>query len=210
MLMSGSKLYNTKSTEVSLVVYDDGFGLITGSDAKWTEQLFDADGLASGRAQKLNLLQLLDKELEVEEDLDGDDLIGNIVTEVGASSDNWQVYKTKANTFVLETTGLFENDSISTDAIDLLSSGTRSWAIKSGSIEGLVEIDDQYVELLVQSGTSYTAQKFNLDTGVVFGRALKLNGDALQAREYAYDQDLNNDGQISLIGQTSAPTDWVV
>jgi hypothetical protein len=210
MLMSGSKLYNTKSTTVSLVSYEDGFGLITGSGTKWTEQLFDGEGKTAGSAKKLNLLQILDKELEVEEDLDGDELIGNIITEVGASSDNWQVYKTKTNTFVLESTGLFENDSISTDAIDLLSSGTRSWAIKSGSIEGLVEIDDQYIELLVQSGTSYTAQKFNLDTGIIYGRALKLNDAALQAREYAYDQDLNNDGEISLIGQTSAPTDWVI
>jgi hypothetical protein len=74
----------------------------------------------------------------------------------------------------------------------------------------LVEIDDQYVELLVLSGTSYTAQKFNLDTGIIYGRTLKLNDAALQAREYAYDQDLNNDGEISLIGQTSAPTDWVI
>jgi hypothetical protein len=209
MLMSGTKLYTTKSTTASLVSYDDGFGLITGATTKWTEQLFGSDGFVLGKAQKLNLLQLLDKELIVAEDLDGDNLIGNVISEVGANSDNWQAYKTKTGTFVFEGVGLSNGDTITAEAIDLMSSASRSWTLKAGStIQGLAEIDDQYIEVLVQSGASYTAQKFDLDTGLIFGKALKLNDAALQTREFAYEIDLNNDNVISLTGQTSAPADW--
>jgi hypothetical protein len=151
----------------------------------------------------------LDKELIVAEDLDGDNLIGNVISEVGANSDNWQAYKTKTGTFVFEGVGLSNGDTVTTEAIDLMSSASRSWTLKAGStIQGLAEIDDQYIEVLVQSGASYTAQKFDLDTGLIFGKALKLNDAALQTREFAYEIDLNNDNVISLTGQTSAPADW--
>jgi hypothetical protein len=209
-LMSGKKAFSLKSSTVDLVVYDEGFGLITSSGNSWSEQLFDSEGLAAGRAQKLNLLQLLQKESIVSEDLDGDELIGNVITQAMASNNDLYLYKTKTNTFVFEDLDLNIDDTVTSEAINLLASNKRPWTVKDGSlIEGLAQIDEQFVEVLIRTGSTYTAQKFDLETGSASGQVIKLNEESLEAREFAYEMDLNANGEVDLVGVASPPLDWI-
>jgi len=61
---------------------------------------------------------------------------------------------------------------------------------------------------LLRSGSSYTAQRVDQDTGVVVGKAAKVKPADLAAREYYYDLDLNGINGIELIGATTPPTGW--
>ncbi len=66
------------------------------------------------------------------------------------------------------------------------------------------------LEVLTRKGTTFTSQKFDDVTGLMMGKAVKLQSDQLEAREYHYDLDLTGDGVVSLVGQESPPTGWMV
>jgi hypothetical protein len=38
---------------------------------------------------------------------------------------------------------------------------------------------------------------------------IKLNEESLGAREFAYEMDLNANGEVDLVGVSSPPLDWI-
>jgi len=66
------------------------------------------------------------------------------------------------------------------------------------------------MEILLKSGSTFSAQKVDGETGLVVGSAKTLKAAEVVAREYYYDMDLNGDMIASLVGQTTAPTGWAL
>jgi hypothetical protein len=78
------------------------------------------------------------------------------------------------------------------------------------TIVGIAEKDSGYMEILLKSGSTFSAQKVDGETGLVVGSAKTLKAAEVVAREYYYDMDLNGDMIASLVGQTAAPTGWAL
>jgi hypothetical protein len=78
------------------------------------------------------------------------------------------------------------------------------------TIIGIAEKSSGYMEILMKSGSTFTAQKVDGDTGLLMGAAAKLSATDVSAREYFYDMDLNGDTVVSVVGQTTAPTGWAL
>ena len=60
----------------------------------------------------------------------------------------------------------------------------------------------------MKSGTTFTAQKVDADTGLTVGAAAKLTAANVTAVEYYFDMDLNGNGTIQLLGLDTPPTGW--
>ncbi len=96
-------------------------------------------------------------------------------------------------------------------SITLFSSGTKPWLVPKGSlVEGIAFTDGGSLGILTLKGTNYSEQKFNVDTGLIIGKATVLRAMDLEVREFYYNTDLTGDGLISLIGQSTTPTGWDV
>jgi hypothetical protein len=85
---------------------------------------------------------------------------------------------------------------------------TTAWTPGKSTIVGIAEKDSGYLEILTKSGTTFSAQKVNADTGLTLGAATKLTAAQVTAREYYYDMDLNANGTIQLVGLDTPPTGW--
>lgn len=216
---SATKIYAPKGV-VAVLKYEDGsYGLISrsgaGSKASYGEQLFSATGIVSGKPAKLTASQILSKEASNHLDINGDDAIGNVITTVFDNNGSINhadkgLYKTTAGTIILTSSDLAIRDSLTTSTT-LLVSTNKAWAVPTGStIQAVAFTDGGSLEVLTLKGAKYSAQKFSADSGLALGKVMTLKIDQVIAREYYYNFDLNNDGQISLIGQEAPPTGWAV
>lgn len=202
----------------ALVSYDNGnFGLlitkVSGGKKSFSEQLFNVNGLAVGKAKKLTYAQILDKESVAQIDIDGDGRVGNVIAKVfdeNMFEGSGGVYQTLLGTVVLGGSDLQVNDLPEASVILMRSKG-KNWVMPKGAeFAGATYTDGGSVELLTLSKGKYFAHKFNPETGMPVGKAVVLKNDQIESREFYYDFDFNSDGVISIVGQTSVPVGWVV
>jgi hypothetical protein len=211
-LKVGAKGFVPKVAPSALLVYGDGFGVVAGSGAAWTEQKFGFNGVASGAALKLTLSDVLAKETLFNEDINGGG-IGDTIAQVfdangyADSLSPYGLYKTASGSYVLDDANKGNGEGLSQDSMRVLA-GVKNWVPK-GTIVGIAEKDSGYVEVLLRSGAAYTTQKIDPNSGQLAGPAAKLAVAQLAAREYYYEMDLNGNGQVELIGQGQPPADWV-
>ena len=198
--------------------YEDGsFGLIiktgTGSKASFSEQKFSEDGIAKGKLAKLSAAQVLAKETTAQTDLNGDGVIGEVITEVydsdgDANQQDYGLYKTSSGAVVLGAVDQAEGDKVGV-GVALMASKTKGWVVPSGtSVSGIAITDGGSLEVLTLKGKQYSAQKFDPETGLIKGKVIALKTAQLDAREYYYEIDLTGDGDISLVGQENIPVGW--
>jgi hypothetical protein len=213
-LKAGVKAFVPKVAPNALLVYGDGsFGVVAGSGATWTEQKFGSGGVAIGAALKLTLSDVLAKETEFNEDINGGG-IGDTIAQIfdangyADSLSPYGLYKTALGSYVLDDASKAVGDGLSQDSMRVLA-GVKNWAPK-GTIVGIAEKDSGYLEVLLKNAAAYTTQKIDpTNGGQLAGPAAKLAVSQLGAREYYYEMDLNGNGQVELIGQSQPPADWV-
>lgn len=215
LLNAKGTAYVPASTVQELICYTDGsYGLLFNASGKWSEQKFAADGKISGKSSVLSKAQVLDKEHLLHQDLNDDDAIGHIIatllddTAYVSSSTALSLYETVDHLYMLDAAHQSVGASLSDDRVCLMSSSKAAWTLKSGSVVGIAQRDSGDIEVLTKSGTSYTVQAFDFDSGYLQGKATKLKSTELAAREYFYNQDLNGDGSISLVGLSTDPSYW--
>jgi len=213
---SPSTNYAAPKTVAALISYDDGsYGLLSKTGSVYSEQKFSEDGIAKGKATKLTAAQVLSKETIAQADINGDGVIGEVITTVyddngDVNQQDYGLYKTSSGTIVLAASELGEDDSVGA-GVTLMATKIKGWTIPAGSsIEGIALTDGGSIEVLTLKGKQYSAQKFNPDTGLIKGKAIVLKTAQVDAREYYYDLDLTGDDEISLVGQETIPTGWAV
>jgi hypothetical protein len=216
-LKLGTKNYVPKVAPTSLLVYGDGsFGVIAGSGLSWTEQKFNSAGFGVGSAAKLNLMQILEKENTFLEDINGDGFVGDPIASVldndGYLTErlmSYGLYRSQiTKSYYIDETEMTVGLSFTDTALKIKTNATTAWTPSSATVLGIAEKESGYLEILMKAGAIYTAQKVDIDTGLVVGAATKINAANLDAREYFYDVDLNGINGISLAGLTSFPSDW--
>lgn len=215
LLNTKGAAYVPASSVQEFISYSDGsYGLLFYASNKWTEQKFAADGKISGKPITLSKAQVLDKEYLLEQDLNGDDAIGHLIASVVddtayvSSSTPVSLYETVDHLYMLDGAHLTVGSSLTDERVCLMSSTKAAWNLKSGSVVGIAQRDSGDIEVLTKSGSTYTAQAFDADNGLLQGKATKLKSTELSAREYFYNQDLNGDGSISLVGVSTDPSYW--
>ncbi len=205
---------------VAILKYEDGsYGLISRSGpankASYSEQLFSANGIVIGKPVKLTTTQVLSKETSNVLDINGDGAIGDVVTLIfdsngSINSSDKGLYKTTSGNIILASSHLSVGDSAATST-PLLATAIKAWAVPTGAtVKGMTFTNGGSLEVLTVKGAQFSAQTFNADTALQQGKAAILKIDQVIAREYYYDLDLNNDGQVSLIGQETLPTSWPI
>jgi hypothetical protein len=216
-LKAGTKSYTSKTNPNALLAYDNGsFGVVAGSGASWTEQKFNSAGQSVGSAAKLNLAQMLEKETTFTEDINRDGFVGDkIATAVDSNGYissgliNYGLYKSQLTaSYFIDETDMTAGSSFTDAAMKIKTNATTAWTPGKSTIVGIAEKDSGYLEILTKSGTTFSAQKVNADTGLTLGAATKLTAAQVTAREYYYDMDLNANGTIQLVGLDTPPTGW--
>jgi hypothetical protein len=212
---SPSTNYAAPKTVAALISYNDGgYGLLSKTGAVYSEQKFSDDGIAKGKATKLTAAQVLSQETIAQVDINGDGVIGEVITTVyddngDVNQQDYGLYKTSSGTIVLAASELGEDDSVGA-GVTLMASKTKGWTIPAGSsIEGIALTDGGSIEVLTLKGKQYSAQKFNPETGLIKGKAIVLKTAQVDAREYYYDLDLTGDDEISIVGQETMPIGWI-
>ena len=116
------KLYSIKYQPLALTTDSNGNHLVYFQDNKkrWFKDIFNSDG----EHQSLNLLnesQILNDESHFKIDFDNDGNIGDVITDVLANStekskglDNWGLYKTKTDSFILDIANKLVGDTTTT------------------------------------------------------------------------------------------------
>jgi hypothetical protein len=199
---------------VAVLNYDDGTtGLLLKSGSTYKEQLFSDVGFVKGSATKLKLPQVLAKEGTFAEDFNGDGVIGDAITTIvdgdGSTTNSATgLYKTSSGSFIFAEAGLTKGE-IAADSTLIMSTASKPFTTTK-TIVGIAEKDSGYMEILLKSGSKYSAQKVDGETGLVVGSAKTLKAVDVEAREYYYDMDLNGDMIASLVGQTAAPAGWAL
>jgi hypothetical protein len=213
LMSSPSKGYVAKGV-VAVLNYDDGTtGLLLKSGSTYKEQLFSDVGFVKGSATKLKLPQVLAKEGTFAEDFNGDGVIGDAITTVvdgdGSTTNSATgLYKTSSGSFIFAEADLTIGD-VSESSTLIMATASKPFTTTK-TIVGIAEKDSGYMEILLKSGSKYSAQKVDGETGLVVGSAKTLKAVDVEAREYYYDMDLNGDMIASLVGQTAAPAGWAL
>jgi hypothetical protein len=214
LMSSASKGYVPKGV---VAVLNNGDGtpdfLLLKSGTTYSQQLFDDLGFADGGATKLTLAQVLQAEPFYGMDFNGDDVIGDAITKVvdgDGSTNNPDVglYKTSSGSFIFAEADLAIGD-VSESSTLIMSTASKPFTTTK-TIVGIAEKDSGYMEILLKSGSKYSAQMVDGETGLVVGSAKTLKAAEVVAREYYYDMDLNGDMIASLVGQTAAPAGWAL
>jgi hypothetical protein len=213
LMSSPSKGYVAKGV-VAVLSYDNGTtGLLLKSGSTFSEQLFTDVGFVKGSATKLTLAQVLAKEGLFKEDFNGDGVIGDAITTVvdgnGSTTNSATgLYKTSSGSFIFAEAGLTKGE-IAADSTLIMATKSKPFTTTK-TIVGIAEKDSGDMEILLKSGSKYSAQKVDGETGLVVGSAKTLKAVDVEAREYYYDMDLNGDMIASLVGQTAAPAGWAL
>ena len=194
---------------------EGGYGLLSQAGTVFSEQRFTEDGIAMGKVTKLTASQLLSKEAEIGADLDGDGNVGDAIVAVldedgDANQQDSGLFQTLSGALVVASTDLGEGDAIS-EGLTLMASKGKGFTIKgTQTVLGLAQKDSGNWEILIQSGKAISAQTFDATTGIAKGKPVVLKTAQIDAREYYYDLDLTGDGEVSLVGQDTAPAGWSV
>ena len=204
----------------AVLSYDDGsYGLLsgsgTGAKASYSEQKFNSDGIAQGKAVKLTAAQVLTKETVAQVDLNGDGEIGDVIRLVfdgdgDANQQDYGLYRTSSGAVVLGAADQSEGDAAGS-GVTLMANKTKGWVVPNGtSVAGIAITEGGSLEVLTLRGKQYSAQKFDAATGLIKGKAVVLKTAQVDAREYHYDLDLTGDGEISTVGVETMPSGWAV
>ncbi len=111
---------------------------------------------------------------------------------------------------MIASTELAEGDPIS-EGVTLMASKTKVFTLKANQeVLGIAQKDSGNWELLIQTGKAISAQTFDAETGIAKGKAAVLKTAQIDAREYYYNLDLTGDDDISLVGQETLPSGWMV
>jgi Bacterial Ig-like domain len=216
-LRMGTKSYSTKVAPKALLAYDNGsFGVVAGSGNAWTEQKFNSAGLSVGSAAKLTLAQVLEKENTFLEDINGDGFVGDKIATVADNNGylssgliNYGLYKSQlTSSYYIDETEMTVGSTFTDTALKIKTNATTAWTPGRSTIVGMAEKDSGYLEILTRSGSTFSAQKVDADTGLTLGAAARLTAAQVTAREAYYDMDLNGNGTIQLLGLDTPPTGW--
>jgi hypothetical protein len=214
LMSSPSKGYVPKGVVAAVLNYDDGTtGLLLKSGSTYKEQLFSDMGFVKGSATKLTLAQVLQGEGYYGMDFNGDGVVGDAITTIvdgnGSTTNSATgLYKTSSGSFIFAESGLTKGE-IAADSMLIMATKSKPFTTTK-TIVGIAEKDSGYMEILLKSGSKYSAQKVDGETGLVVGTAKTLKAVDVEAREYYYDMDLNGDMLASLVGQTAPPTGWAL
>lgn len=119
-------------------------------------------------------------------------------TGLGSSSEELTLYRTKLDTFVIDTAGKVVGDYIAlNDAVEL-TANSKAWTTK-GTISHMIAYEDGTFGVLSFTGAAekkaFTEQKFSA-SGVASSAAIKLSLAELLSKESALGIDLNGNGSI--------------
>jgi hypothetical protein len=213
LMSSPSKGYVPKGV-VAVLPYDDGStDLLLKSGTTYSAQYFSDLGFVKGSATKVSLAQVLQGEVYFGMDFNGDGVMGDAITTIvdgnGSKTNSATgLYKTSSGSFIFAEAGLTKGE-IATDSMLIMSTASKPFTTTK-TIVGIAEKDSGYMEILLKSGSTFSAQKVDGETGLVVGSAKTLKAAEVEAREYYYDMDLNGDMIASLVGQTTAPAGWAL
>jgi hypothetical protein len=214
LMSSPSKGYVPKGVVLAVLPYDDGStDLLLKSGTTYSAQYFSDLGFVKGSPDKLTLAQVLQGEVWYGKDFNGDGVMGDAITTIvdgDGSTNNPDVglYKTSSGSFIIAESGLTKGE-IADDSMLIMATKSKPFTTTK-TIVGIAEKDSGYMEILLKSGSTFSAQKVDGETGLVVGSAKTLKAAEVVAREYYYDMDLNGDMIASLVGQTTAPTGWAL
>lgn len=219
ILKLGNALYKPKITPSGLMVYEDGkFGVLINRGAHWTEQIFNSKGFAEGTTVKISVAQMLERERILSIDIDSDheigDTIGKAVDQSGykftVGDHEFGLFtSSRGNAYYIDHIEQSPGSSLSEIARPLRFNESKFWTPGALGIIGMSEIGNGEIEVLLsKSSNEFLAQSFQSETGLATGKMQTINKKNLLAREFYYDQDLNNDQIISLIGLSESPDNW--
>jgi hypothetical protein len=201
-LKASGKTWGTgKATPVALLSDADGFRVVLktgeGAKAKFTQQAFDANGSALGKAITLSLATALETEVTAAQDFSGDGAIGDVIKRVVDAADDPAeigLYVLTSGKIIIDDDAKATGDRAGANAITLTKAG-KNWTPGKMTALAVRSTDDGY-EVLVRSGSgkkaTYLYQSFNA-SGVMVDKAQKMTADVLLDRELLYGQDLNGD-----------------
>jgi len=177
------------------------YSIVYGKDKSWSQQFFNDDGVAVGRAGKLSYSDVLSLEVAFDKDITGEGDIGDAIVEVLISSEVGGVYKLESGAFAIGEIGLAEGD-VPSSSILLKSSATKNWTPGSGEVLGLIE-DGAFYKMIVKNGARYSELTFN-ESGRQEGRAITLKNADLVNKELEAATDLTGDGYVGFIEDSKA------
>jgi Lectin C-type domain len=177
------------------------FSIVYGKEKSWSQQFFDDEGIAVGRAGKLSYSDVLSLEVAFDKDITGEGDIGDAIVEVLISSEVGGVYKLESGAFAIGEIGLAEGD-VPSSSVLLKSSATKSWTPGTADVLGLV--DDAFgFKMILKSGARFSELTFN-DQGIQQGKAQVLTNATLVQREKDLGVDLTGDGYAGFIQDSKA------
>lgn len=173
----------------------------TGAKTKYLLQKFDTDGKVKGKPEKLTTAKMVGLEAPFQQDISGDQFIGNKITKVNDTTDPATkngLYQLAAGGYWISKNDLLPGGELATGAVELSVKG-KSWAPKKETPLALrVNLDGLY-ELVARTGTDAAAKytQYTIDAnGAFVGKGKSIKADQLGSRETDFNQDLNGNGVI--------------
>lgn len=206
ILKDGTKVWKPKgSTPIAVKANSEGFQVTyktgNGTKTRYFLQSFDLDGQALDKPEKLTLAKTVDLEAAFQQDINGDNLLGNKITErvdPSGPTGNVGLYKVAAGSLWISDQNLATGSDLKTGA-KLLTLGGKTWA-PSKEIPLAVRVNNNGLyELIVRVGTASEPKftEYSIDANGAFegkGRSVKVT--ELASKEAEYNQDLNGNGVI--------------
>jgi hypothetical protein len=206
ILKDGTKVWNPKgSTPIAVKANSEGYQVTyktgTGAKTKYYLQSFDLEGQALGKPEKLSMAKTVDLEAAFQQDINGDNLLGNKITErVDPSSPTGNVglYKVAAGSLWISDQNLATGSELKAGAKQL-SLGGKTWAPSKETPLAVRVNNNGLYELIVRAGTA-SAPKFieySIDANGAFeGKGRSVKATQLASKETEYNQDINGNGVI--------------
>jgi hypothetical protein len=159
---------------------------------------------------------VLEKERTFSEDINNDgfagDPIASILDNDGYLTEglvSYGLYRSQiTKSYYIDDAGMTVGTVFTDTAMKIQKNPTTDWTPGKANIIGIAEKGSGHLEILMKSGTTFSAQEVNEATGAIIGAATNLTRADLDAREYYYEADLNGINDISLIGLTNPPSNW--
>ncbi len=186
---------NADSTDVIISKFSATLGI---SYSQWT--FSNSTGFATDtKAKPIILADILLKESELAQDINGDAAIGNVITQVLVSNDSLGLYKMASGVYIISDKGQEVGDQPSF-MTELKLNKTSKWSPTVNDNVIALEPIANGLELVVATSsktkTTYTKQGFDLNTGIALKKTTPT-GMQLSLYEEAQGVDLNKDGFIA-------------
>jgi hypothetical protein len=209
LLASNGKNFAFKPAAKNFLLVDSNnsnpaktYSIVYGKDKSWSQQFFNEEGIAVGRAGKLSYSDVLSLEVAFDRDITGEGDIGDAIVEVLVSSEVGGVYKLASGAFAIDDVGFTDGQILSSGSLLLKSSAIKNWTPGSGDVLGLIE-DGAVYKMIVKNGARYSELTFN-ESGIQVGRPINLTSAALVERELDAGTDLTGDGYVGFIEDSKA------